>query len=214
MDVFSVFNLKGGTGKSTVTMLLAGAMASDGKKVLILDCDEQQSIKMLFETEKEPDVIPLFDVQKVHVQSIRDALQSASTKYDMVFIDLPRFTSASDGIAFEVLAYCDLVLVPVMPSQMDVLSTLDLLPILSEVKAVKKKAKFGFKYFGFLNKVKNRSENSLARETLEQYGLTMFDATLQDVKIFLYPSAFTSILNSPDGKKRFGDFFNEFKSNI
>ncbi len=41
MKTIAVLNQKGGCGKSTLTMLMALALASGGKKVLAIDCDPQ-----------------------------------------------------------------------------------------------------------------------------------------------------------------------------
>jgi chromosome partitioning protein len=39
--VVVVGNLKGGSGKSTLVINLAGALASTGRRIAILDCDPQ-----------------------------------------------------------------------------------------------------------------------------------------------------------------------------
>lgn len=46
MDIVSVYNDKGGVGKTTITIELAVAMASAGKRVLAIDNDPQGSLSM------------------------------------------------------------------------------------------------------------------------------------------------------------------------
>jgi chromosome partitioning protein len=47
-SVFAVMCHKGGTGKTTTIAGLADAFANEGKKVLIIDADEQSNIKTIF----------------------------------------------------------------------------------------------------------------------------------------------------------------------
>lgn len=46
MDVLAVYNAKGGVGKSTTAVNLAGALAEAGKRVLVVDLDAQGSATM------------------------------------------------------------------------------------------------------------------------------------------------------------------------
>jgi len=48
MEIVSVINYKGGVGKTTVTANLAAYLASQGKKVLLLDMDPQASLTFSF----------------------------------------------------------------------------------------------------------------------------------------------------------------------
>lgn len=47
---------KGGTGKTTVAAALALALANDGKKVLLVECEGRQGIAQVFDTEPLPPV--------------------------------------------------------------------------------------------------------------------------------------------------------------
>lgn len=215
MEVVSVCNLKGGTGKSTVTMLLASAFGADGKKVLVIDTDGQRTIEALFDLEAEPDKKALFDLEAISPKFVVDVLRLKADKYDLIFIDVPRSTeSKTDSAVSQIVAMCDTLLIPVLPSRLDVLSTMDFLAMLKEIAEFKEKNGLPFKYKAFLNKVKNRNENEFSKTVLEQQGLELMDALLADVKLFLYPSPYESILNSKDGRERFGQFFNEAKKLI
>jgi chromosome partitioning protein len=45
--IISIFNHKGGIGKTTLTYHLSWALAEAGKKVLMLDADSQQNLSLL-----------------------------------------------------------------------------------------------------------------------------------------------------------------------
>lgn len=212
--IISVANSKGGVGKSVVTILLATALAKEkGKKVLIIDCDNQGSISDMYENEKElKDGEPLVEVDELTPRKVQTFLKRFGNDYDVIFIDIPRMTDAKKDNATVLLLYnCDGVLVPVVGSQVDVLSTFDFVEIMEEAKIDKKEMDIDFRFYGFINRRNQRKYNEEAEEILKKNGLKMFSNSLPDLKIFTTPSFFTSILDSAEGERRFSDFYKEFK---
>ena len=53
MEVWAVANQKGGVGKTTTTIALAGLLAECGKKVLLVDTDPHASLSYYFGIESE-----------------------------------------------------------------------------------------------------------------------------------------------------------------
>ena len=211
--IISITNRKGGVGKSTLAVLLAGCLAKD-RKVLILDCDEQRSIESLAALERnmyEGD--PLFDVEGIALQFVYDFLKLKGDQYDVIFLDVPRFTG-SDSATMQTLGCCDAVLIPCLGSTLEVLSIIDFINALQTLSDYKEKNNIGFNFFGVMNRVTRRSENNETKQILESRGLPMFDSSLSDVKLFTNPSVYNCILDTKEGKRRFTDFYNEFKSKI
>lgn len=209
--IFSVTNRKGGTGKSTATILLATTMASEGKKVLVLDCDNQRSIEKLRQVdealyEREAP----YQVEGLQARFIFDYIKLHGANYDFIFIDLPRFTSAGDGEAMQTLSFCDGILIPVLGSSIEILSASDFLKAIQELAEFKENNNIEFKYYGFLNRMTRRKENKETMKYMEQNGLPMFDRSLKDLKLFANPSTYESILDG-EGRSRFYDFYQEFK---
>ncbi len=212
--VLSVANSKGGVGKSVVTILLAVALAKEkNKRVLIIDCDNQGSIMDLYETEKDRwQEEPAIEVEELTPRRVQSFLKRFGEDYDYIFIDVPRMTDAKKDNATVMLLYnCDAILVPIVGNQVDVLSSYDFLEILKEAKTDKSEMDLSLDYYGFINRRNQRKSNEEAEQSMKAKGMKMFKHSLPDLKIFTNPSLYASILESAEGKRRFEDFYKEFK---
>jgi len=210
----SVANSKGGVGKSTVTILLAAALAKQkNKKVLILDTDSQASVSewLLAEQQAYSDAKPLVSVEAIPPQHVQMYLEKFGEGYDVIFIDIPRMTNSMNETAnVQLLYFCDSILIPVIGSRLDVMSTGKFFQVVKDAEAKKLELGFEYKILGFLNKETNRKDNQYAKTMLsDQAGIDMLDASLRDLILFTAPSLFDSILDTKDGRERFEPFFNE-----
>lgn len=212
--IISVANSKGGVGKSVVTIMLATALAEVKKKrVLILDCDSQASILEMYEQEKDlrPESTPLIDVEALSPRRVQTFLKRFGSDYDVIFIDIPRMTDHKQDSPTVMLLYnCDGILIPVIGSEVDVLSTQEFMEITKEAKAYKEEMKESLSIYGFINRRNLRKSNQEAEDLLKSQGLKMFTNSLSDLRIFTTPSIFKSPLTTAEGKRRFEEFFNEF----
>ena len=88
--VISVANHKGGVGKTTITMNLAGALSEINKSVLLIDLDAQANLSSIFNTNGHTKTVTdlLFD-------SIIPAEAIARTNFDYVSI-IPASTNLKD----------------------------------------------------------------------------------------------------------------------
>lgn len=213
--IISIANAKGGVGKSTVTILLAAALAKQKKqKVLILDTDSQQSVSNWLVTEKqdyEAGTQPLVTVSQESPQHVRLFLDKYGEDYDTIFIDIPRMTNSMNETAnVQLLYYCDSVLIPVLGSRLDVMSTQAFYKIIQDAANKRKELGFPFTTFGFVNRETNLKDNQEAKELLNDVlKIPMLDTALRDLKIFKTPSLFQSLLETAEGRRRFEPFFKE-----
>lgn len=64
-DIITLINVKGGTGKTTTTINIAGAMAKLKRKVLILDNDSQSNVSQILDIKSEYNMYDLYTNPKV-----------------------------------------------------------------------------------------------------------------------------------------------------
>lgn len=213
--ILSVANQKGGVGKSTITTLLASALSIDKKyKVLVVDCDNQKSIfnyRKMEEKMVEEAVEGVFHVEYLPLRFLNDYLKINSTKYDIIFIDIPRLTDTEENtLLFQILAECDGILIPFLGGLYEVLSTTEFIKAVEVLAKYKHQNGIEFKKFGVLNRKSNRKDNKETVEIVEAEGLTVFKSSLNNLKLFSTPSTLFSLLEETEGRQRFEPFFNEF----
>lgn len=106
---------KGGAGKTTIVMLIAGEYALQGKRVLLVDADARQNLyewwKRCEAKGNTPEGIAIVTVARA--DNLAQQMKSAK-RYDVVLIDAP----GVDGVLTrEIIKHCDLVLTPIQPAQ-------------------------------------------------------------------------------------------------
>ena len=115
--IIAVTNLKGGVGKTTVSINLAVAFALRGKSVCLVDLDEGQRSASMWagnrsEAGKEPHIEVVIKTEK---QLFKD-VSEYKKKYDIVLIDgVPTLEDVQGRIIWA----SDILIVPISPSELD-----------------------------------------------------------------------------------------------
>ena len=115
--VVVVGNLKGGSGKSTLVMNLAGALAERGRQVAILDCDPQGTATSW--GDRGGTVRVRYEPLK-NLNGAGGWLATASAmrrEVDVLIVDLPAVVAPAMGAAFMI---ADVILIPVAPQAVDI----------------------------------------------------------------------------------------------
>jgi chromosome partitioning protein len=111
MRSIMVFNSKGGSGKSTISINLASYFASQGKKVVIADFDPQSSsLEWLENRSSGGNLITGIDASKGNFRAPRNA--------DYIIYDTPAAILAKDITHY--LRRAQSVIIPVLPSPIDI----------------------------------------------------------------------------------------------
>ena len=131
-----VGNLKGGTGKSTISVNLASALSKHGSTTLV-DADEQGTATDWADGGELPiTVIPAPLLEDKATSQWVKKLATLSKKNDYVVIDLPPNT----GLALRTaLLLANLFIMPVTPSGLDLKATGKAINILKVVRKERKK---------------------------------------------------------------------------
>lgn len=150
-----VLNSKGGSGKSTLATNLAGFCAVQGDKVALADFDPQQS-SLDWLALRPADALPI-----IGVEGFREGLRHVPRDCDAVIIDAPARIHGPD--LSELLRRSDTILVPVLPSTIDIRATQRFLgELLGRTKVENKLARVAV----VANRVK---ENTLIFEELDDF---------------------------------------------
>ena len=111
--IIAVVNQKGGAGKTTIALNLAAALAAEGRRVLLIDADPQQTAQDWAAVRPTP---PPFQVVGLAKPVLHRDLPRMAGDYDHIVIDgAPR----NYEVARSAIAAADLVLIPVQPSGAD-----------------------------------------------------------------------------------------------
>ncbi len=110
-----IMNSKGGSGKSTIATNLAAWYAKEGMSVGLADYDPQQS--SLDWLERRPDSRPTI----VGLDAAKEGLKHLPRSLDVLVMDAPARTLGSE--LTQLVNHADTILVPVMPSGIDMQAT-------------------------------------------------------------------------------------------
>jgi chromosome partitioning protein len=131
--ILAVVNQKGGTGKSTVATNIASCFAAEGREVLLIDADPQHTA--LDWRADRPNDQPLLQAIGLPVRNLHQELEPFRRKYEVIIIDGGGRITATARAAVMV---SDFLIVPILPSKPDLLSTQDFFrEVINEVTAMK-----------------------------------------------------------------------------
>ncbi len=156
--IVALLNQKGGVGKTTLALHLAGQWATAGKRVTLIDADPQGSALDWSQQRAREGGSRLFGVVGLARDTLHREAPEIARTVDHVVIDGPPRVAA---LMRSALLAADLVLIPVQPSPFDGWASAEMLSLLAEAKIYRPQLAARF----VLNRCGARTV--IARETAE-----------------------------------------------
>jgi chromosome partitioning protein len=129
MPIVALVGNKGGAGKTTLCVNLATAMAARAPTI-VLDADPQRSSLQWRNLVERDAAVTVVDA----VDNVTAAVHDTRTLYEHLVIDCPPSVHATQTA--EVLEICDVALVPVQPSPLDIWATVHIEEKVEEARRV------------------------------------------------------------------------------
>jgi chromosome partitioning protein len=133
-----VGGIKGGSGKTTIATNLAVLRAHEGKKLLLVDADEQRSSSIFSSQRDVQDIQPKWLTVQLAGLTLHAQVSRLKADYDDIIIDVGGRDTTSQRSA---LVVADIYLVPFKPRSFDVWTLADVKTIIREMKLANPKLK-------------------------------------------------------------------------
>jgi chromosome partitioning protein len=184
--IIAVVNQKGGSGKTTISMQLAGALARRGNKILVVDADPQGTATRWAASAEDQTPFPASVVglsaanNKVHRE-----VKKFVDDYGCIIIDCP--PAADSPVPQSALLIADLALVPLIPSPLDIWAAVGIRQVITNVSDINESLKARL--------VMNQCQpnTTLAQEALDvlpEFGIELAKTYLRHRQVYRQSAVF------------------------
>lgn len=171
--IITVGGIKGGCGKSLISTNLTVMQAHKGKKILLVDADEQGTVGDWVCHREGLGVTTPWTTVRLKGAAVRSEVRKMKGDYDIIIIDC----GGRDTISLRAaLTISDVLLVPFQPKSFDIWTAQKVSDLILEALIVNE----NLKSYGVINCAGFRgTDNDDAKEILSKVeGLTLLDTTI------------------------------------
>lgn len=177
--IISTVSLKGGAGKTTISVNLAVQLAHEGFKVILIDADPNNQNTMKWSGFRAEELPQITTVALTDPQALRKNIPSLEVNADYVIID---GTPALAELTGTIMLISDLVILPLRSSTWDIWAFNDkFLPKLNDAKSLRPDLDCRI-LRNAVNKQKRISREVI--KVLEQYDVPVLNSSVGDRTVF------------------------------
>lgn len=174
-QIIGIIQVKGGAGRSTIAVNLAGMMASNNKRVALIDCDIPQATAaswyLVRKASNKQGSLTIATAAN-HNELIKE-IERLNTDNDLIIIDAPPRIAEITKVA---LILSNLCIVPLGASLADIWATADLLTTIEQAK--KHKSDINIKILWNKFRQSTKSAKNLSLEVKEQLKIKELDTKI------------------------------------
>lgn len=171
--IITIANQKGGAGKTTLAMSIAGALAMRSHKVLVVDADAQGTATQWAGSAPEPKPFPATVISLAHAKGkLHQMLKPLVADYDFIVIDCP--PSVEEQASQSALLVSDVCLVPLQPTPADLWATVGIFELVNKALTINPE----LKAFAVANRVPTSNLSKQVLDVMRDNEIELLDAKL------------------------------------
>lgn len=171
--IITVANQKGGAGKTTLTMSIAGALVSTGSKVLVVDADPQGTATQWGGSAPEDKPFPATVISLAHAKGkLHQMLKPMVGDYGYIIIDCP--PSVEEQASQSALLISDACLVPLQPTPADMWATVGIFELVNKAHTINPE----LKAFAVANRVSTSNLSKQVIDVMRDNEIELLEAKL------------------------------------
>jgi len=173
VPVLTIASSKGGPGKTTVAMLLAGSLAEEGLRIVALDADPTQAFARWAANAYEGSAFQSY--AEADETRLAHLIDSTASNADVVIVDTAGFGNRAAAVA---MTSADAVLVPALSGEADVTEAEKTIRL---AEGLARAARRDIPTAILLNRVRRTQLARHAAQEIETAGLTRLETSLSDL---------------------------------